>query len=107
MASEEMAKPERTDDVVSTGTARRTLNRSSARVAALVLLALLAVLLGQRWIRWVYHVQRAASAMAAGLSWPSPRLVDSLPQQTGEAAAQRAMAHLQSARDLRPDHPFA
>src|SRR3712207_8044333 len=48
---------------------------------------------------WAYNVERAGWLMDRGLSWPEPRLVDSLPSNRDNDALDAALRHLGAAID--------
>lgn len=55
-------------------------------------------------IWWAYNVEKAGAFMDQGMAWPEPRLSDSLPTVTDNAALDGALGHLAAARRWRPTH---
>lgn len=50
-----------------------------------------------------YNVERAGRLMDIGLTWPEPRVFDSLPLSQNDAALQQALGHLAAALRWQPD----
>lgn len=74
------------------------------------LLILLGAVTGTRLaptIWWAYNVEKAGALMDTGLAWPDPRLSDSLPTVTDDAALDAALGHLAAAKGWRPTHYHA
>jgi tetratricopeptide (TPR) repeat protein len=75
--------------------------------------ALLAcILLALAWLlapilRWAYDIERAGRLMDAGLTWPTPRQADSLPQARDAQALDQALEYLDDAAHRRPQHPHS
>lgn len=88
-----------------------SLSRRQIALTGLILVVLLLALSlarpGVRWLLWAYNVEQAGRLMDQGMVWPTPRLSDSLPQATDEAALQAALGHLAAAIGWRPDHYYA
>lgn len=76
-------------------------------LAALVALAALLLALAAPTLLWAYHMRAAGDLLARGITWPTPRMVDTLPAARDETALAAAEAHLAQARRWRPDHPHA
>jgi hypothetical protein len=88
--------------------ARRALFRPRWPVVVLLACILLALAwLVMPMLRWAYDIQRAGGLMDTGLVWPTPRLVDSLPQARDAQALDQALAYLDDAVRRRPDHPHS
>jgi len=88
--------------------ARQALFRPSRLIIAL----LACILLALTWLlaptlHWAYDIERAGRLMDVGLAWPTPQQVDSLPQARDEQALDRALAYLDDAMRLRPEHAHA
>jgi hypothetical protein len=58
-------------------------------------------------IWWAYNVEKAGALMDQGMAWPDPRLSDSLPTVTDDAALDAALGHLAAAKRWRPTHYHA
>ncbi len=56
---------------------------------------------------WYYEIDRAGRLLAAGLVWPQPRTIDSLPIAKDSRAVEAAITHLSVAIVQRPDHAYA
>jgi hypothetical protein len=75
--------------------------------------ALLAcILLALAWVlapmlRWAYAIERAGQRMDVGLTWPTPRQADSLPQARDAQALDQALEYLDDAMRRRPEHPHS
>src|SRR3712207_5779699 len=54
-----------------------------------------------------YYVTRAEELLEAGLRWPNPRLVDSLPSSVDDQALEGALSELKAAIRWAPDSPQA
>lgn len=60
------------------------------------------------WLQWLYHLDRANSALEQGLRWPTPLTINSFPSIQDTAAVARAASHLAAAQSLQPgrDYPY-
>lgn len=82
-----------------------------ASISWLLILVLLGALLSgvivsAPWLLWAYNIHQAGKALAVGLSWPTPRGADSLPQVRDRDALQAALGHLAAARHWQPERAF-
>jgi hypothetical protein len=77
------------------------------RLLPLAALAALLLALAAPSLLWAYHLSAAGPLLERGLSWPTPRLADSLPAASDPAALAEAERHLAAAGRWRPDHPHA
>lgn len=104
-------RPALSDNVVSHDLPRthQRISTLSPRVCltlTLVAATILALFAGPMFL-WVYHIERASRLMEAGLQWPEPRQVDSLPLLRNEHALMDAREHLVAAIRWRPEHSHA
>lgn len=88
---------------------KRRLAITSDRVTltlVLVSLAALAYMLAPAALS-AYNLERAGRLMAAGLTWPNPRTVDSRPRLRDNSALEQALGHLAAAIRWRPGNSRA
>jgi hypothetical protein len=86
--------------------------RAAFRPSGLMVVLLVCILLVLAWLlaptlRWAYDIERAGRLMDAGLAWPTPRQLDSLPQARDALALDQALGYLDDAMLGRPAHPHA
>ncbi len=78
-----------------------------AAIAALVLTGT-GLMAGSLWgfpfLVWGYQVHQAGTYMERGMTWPEERHSDSLPQVRNVAALETALAFLDKAQAIRPQH---
>jgi tetratricopeptide (TPR) repeat protein len=59
------------------------------------------------WLMWAYQINRAATLIEQGVSWPAPRSSDTLPSVNDPQQLAQARAALDRAINWRPGHVYA